>query len=494
MVLQRDQKIPVWGWAEKGEEVTVSFAGQELKAMPDENGRWKVVLSPVPVNKNPQKMIIKGKNQLNFPGILVGDVWLCSGQSNMAWKVWSTLNSVQECAKANYPLIRQVTIGRNSSAWPIKNMRGCKWLDCNPETVKGFTAAGFYFARKVFEETGVPIGLINDNWGGTRIEAWIPFEGFRQVDELKKIYDRLSSNNPTSKAGLEKFNKYLETLEAWTAESKAAAAKGIIPEVIPMPPGFSSDPRAYQSPAMIYNAMVNPIASFAIKGTLWYQGEANGGEGESYYHKMTALIKGWREVWGQGDFPFYFVQLPNYRAVNRNNPAGGDGWAKIRAAQLKTLSLPNTGMAVTIDVGEARDIHPKNKQDVGKRLAALALANLYGKDVLASGPLYKDYKVEENKIRISFNFAKGGLVAGTKEGLKPVVEVKDSEIKWFAVAGSDKKWHWGEAQIDGETVLVSSEKVAAPIAVRYAYTANPEGAKLYNKAGIPASPFRTDSW
>ena len=240
--------------------------------------------------------------------------------------------------------------------------------------------------------------------------------------------------------------------------------------------------------------MINPVVPFGIKGAIWYQGESNGGEGDSYYHKMRALVNGWRKVWNQGDFSFYHVQLANWQKPN-NEPAGGDGWAKVRMAQLQSLQIPNTGMAVTVDIGDAGDIHPKNKFDVGERLALWALRDNYGKkDLVVSGPLYKSLKVEGNKIRVSFDHVGGGLIVGKKDGRNPTVEDKGGKLQRFAIAGEDKKWVWAEAVIDGPAVVVSSPDVPKPAAVRYAYSMNPEGCNLYNKEGLPASPFRTDVW
>ena len=244
----------------------------------------------------------------------------------------------------------------------------------------------------------------------------------------------------------------------------------------------------------MYNAMIHPLVRFPIKGALWYQGESNGGEGDGYCDKMRALIGGWRKQWGGGDFPFYFVQLANFQGANEN-PAGGDGWARVRAAQNKALAIPDTGMAVIIDIGEANDIHPRNKYDVGARLARWALARDYGqKDVVVSGPLFREMKIEGDKARLCFDHAAPGLMVGKKDGRAPAVENKDGKLRRFAVAGTDKVWQWAEAVIDGETVVVSSPKVKEPVAVRYAFSMNPEGANLYNREGLPASPFRTDNW
>jgi sialate O-acetylesterase len=285
-------------------------------------------------------------------------------------------------------------------------------------------------------------------------------------------------------------------VEKWVAEARAALAA---PQgEIPSPPQFPNNPLTDAGfPTTLYNGMIHPLAPYGIKGAIWYQGESNGGEGDEYYHKMRALVGGWRKVWNQGDFPFYFVQLANFQHPNPD-PAGGDGWAKVRMAQSESLRIPHSGMAVAIDLADAGnpdDIHPKNKFDVGERLALWALAHDYGKqDVVFSGPLYKAMKVEDGKIRVSFDSVGGGLMIGKKEGREPAVEVRGGKLRRFAIAGEDRKWHWADAAIDGETVVVSSADVAKPVAVRYAYTMNPDGCNLYNKDGLPASPFRTDKW
>ena len=301
-----------------------------------------------------------------------------------------------------------------------------------------------------------PIGLVGSNWGGTRIEPWTTLSGFQSVPELKQIADQLSERKRKSREG---------------EEVKIGAG----------------------SPAAIYNAMVHPLAPFAMRGAIWYQGESNGGEGESYYHKTKALVNGWRELFNP-DLAFYWVQLADFRQPN-DNPAGGDGWAKIREAQRKALTISHTGMAVITDIGEANDIHPRNKQDVGWRLAQWALHQTYGcEDLVPCGPLYKCHKVENGAIRVTFDHVGSGLMVGEKAGLEPTKEVPDDQLKRFAIAGADKQWHWADATIDGATVVVKCPDVPEPVAVRYAYTMNPAGSNLYNKEGIPASPFRTDDW
>ena len=308
---------------------------------------------------------------------------------------------------------------------------------------------------------------------------------------MREIIRLVDSWNPTTEPGQEAYRRYLAQVKEWIPNAEAAVEAKRMPPPAPKSP----DPEpAYGQPTRLFNGMIAPVIPYAIRGALWYQGEANDVEGMIYFHKMKALVGGWRQLWGEGDFPFYYVQLPNFQRSDPANPAGGDGWAHLREAQLRFLAFPNTGMAVTIDVGEADNIHPKDKQDVGKRLVLWALAGTYGKKIAFSGPLYKSLAVEGDKIRIAFDHAGGGLIVGEKSGLEPVREAAGGKLKWFAIAGKDKVWHWADAVIDGETVLVSSDKVPAPVAVRYAFAMNPEGANLCNKAGLPASPFRTDDW
>lgn len=491
MVLQRDIPLNIWGLASPEEKVTVSFAGQTVSATAGTDGKWAVKLQPVQLNKEAQELSVSGKNKLSFKNVLVGDVWVCSGQSNMAWVVSNTINAKDEIAASENPLIRHILVATSISLYPKDDLNCSKWNLASPSTTGGFTAAGYYFAREIVKETGVPIGLINTSWGGTRIEPWTDAAAFRNIPELKSISEQVDSWIPTTETGRKTFLKYIEDMKGWTPVAEVAIKDGKNPPPVPPSPGMGN---TQASPTMIFNNMVNPIVKYGIKGAIWYQGEANGGEGEIYTHKMNALISGWRALWAQGDFPFYYVQLANYQNSNPDNAAGGDGWAKVREAQLKTMPVvKNTGMAVIIDIGEAGDIHPKNKQDVGKRLAAWALAKDYGKKVVFSGPLFKDLKIEGNKAVISFDNIGGGLIAGKKDGLAPLKETAD-KLKGFAIAGADKKWYWADAVVQGETIALLSDKVAEPVAVRYAFSMNPAGANLYNKDGFPASPFRTDNW
>ena len=451
MVLQRDLPVPVWGWADAGEKVSVTFAGQTKTTKAGDDGKWMVKLDPLKANRKAASLTVTGNNKISLDNVLVGEVWICSGQSNMEWALRSSMNAKEEIAAADHPQIRLFNVpGHTTSPLPKEKGAG-SWQVCNPKSATGFSAVGYFFGRRLQKDLGVPVGLVGSNWGGTRIEPWTTLAGFESVPELSKIADQVKN---------------------YKADTKVGGG----------------------SPSAIYNSMVHPLAPFAMRGGIWYQGESNGGEGVTYYHKKHALVNGWRKVFQNKDLAFYWVQLANFRKENEN-PAGGDGWAKIREAQTQALDIPGTGMAVITDIGAANDIHPRNKQDVGWRLAQWALHQTYGKkNVVPAGPLFKSQKVEGNSIRLTFNYVGKGLMVGKKTGLEPTMEVKAGKLSHFAIAGEDKKWFWAEATIDGETVVVKSSDVPKPVAVRYGYTMNPAKANLYNKEGIPASPFRTDGW
>ncbi len=451
MVLQQEMETPIWGWADKGEEVTVTFAGQTKTATADDDGKWSVRLDKLKASAQGRPLIINGKNKIELADVLVGEVWICSGQSNMEWSIAQSLNGKEEVAASDHPQIRLFNVqGHLTSPTPNDNCPG-NWVVCGPKTSGGFSAVGYFFGRRLQKELNVPIGLVGSNWGGTRIEPWTTVDGFKAVPELKNLA-----------AQVEKI-----------AQDKSKVSG--------------------TTPGAICNAMILPLAPFAMRGAIWYQGESNGGEGESYYHKTVALVEGWRKLFNP-ELAFYWVQLADFQAPN-NDPAGGNGWAKLREAQRKALNIKHTGMAVIIDIGEAKDIHPRNKQDVGHRLAQWALHQTYGKkDLVPCGPLFKSIKVEGDAIRVSFDHVGGGMIIGDKKGLEPVKEIKDGKLARFAIAGEDKKWFWADATIDGDTVVVKSADVAKPVAVRYAFSMNPEGANLYNREGIPASPFRSDDW
>jgi sialate O-acetylesterase len=435
MVLQRDQPLPIWGWADKGEEVTVTIAGQEVSAKAGDDGRWKVTLAKLDVGQ-PLEMTVKGSSgsTITLKNILVGEVWLGSGQSNMELPVVACKDAQQEIAAAKYPRIRLFNVARLQSPQPVADTKG-EWKPCSPETVGGFSAAAYYFGRQLHKDLNVPIGLIASSWGGSPAEAW------------------------TRRGALEAN-----------------------PKLKPMAAGGST----------LYNGMIAPIVPYGIRGAIWYQGEANVGGAYTYRTLFPAMIANWRADWGQGDFPFGFVQIAPFGYSDAWN-ASPAACAELWEAQRMTLyASPNTGMAVTVDLtagdmihpknGNFDGIHPKNKQDVGRRLALWALAKVYGRDVVYSGPITKSMIVEGNKIRLRFDHVGAGLVS--RDG-KPLID--------FTIAGEDKKFVPAAATIDGDTVVVHSDQVATPVAVRYAWydTATPN---LSNKDGLPASPFRTDKW
>ena len=465
MVLQQGRAVPVWGWADPGEKVTVAFAGQTESATAGDNGKWSLKLTALKASSKPATLTVKGTNTLKLDNILVGEVWICSGQSNMEWSISRSMNPKEEIAASDHPQIRLFNVPGHTTA-PLPKEKGAgAWQTCSPKTSSGFSAVGYYFGRRLHKELGVPVGLIGSNWGGTRIEPWTTLDGFKSVPELDDIAKKV---------------------EAYTEETRVGGG----------------------SPSAIYNSMVHPLAPFAMRGAIWYQGESNGGEHMSYYHKKHALVNGWRKVFQNPDLGFYWVQLANFRKANVqevtdekkefSNPAGGDGWAKIREAQTLALDIPHTGTAIAIDLADAHnpnDIHPRNKQDVGGRLAQWALHQTYEKkDLVPSGPFYVGNKVEGDAIRINFKHVGQGLMVGKKNGLAPTEMVKDGKLQNFAIAGEDKQWHWADATIDGDTVVVKSSKVKKPVAVRYGFTMNPGNANLYNKDGLAAGPFRTDDW
>ena len=625
-ILQRDRPVSIWGTAAPGEKVTVSFADTEQAAVAGTDGRWKVVLAPMPASADPRELLIRGEGDhaITLTDVVVGDVWLCSGQSNMGMNVAGSQDAETEIAAGNHPLIREFKVAAQSSLTPLQDVSG-KWSCCTPETVGSFSGVGYFFGRELHRELGVPIGLVVSAVGATPAEAWTRLEVLEQLPEI----------GPRAKAEIaqvvsqEEDNKrFLVERAAWEKEhgvqppAVAEAAKGWAgpdldtsdwkPVTFPgqwkqfgltsggvfwvrkefdlpaealenrwliislnwvseqydtvflngvevggiqeQPPQFYTAQRSYHvdskfarpgrnvlavrfvtateqagmqqsgkgvfyginlndtddswlmkaestfpplSPealakrpkpnrlnpkaasGVLYNAMIAPLMPLAIKGAVWYQGESNVTRGKEYRDLLAAMIADWRGQWRQGDFPFFIVQLANYYGVPK--VPGDGGIARVREGQLQVAeSSPATGLAVAIDLG-GENIHPKNKQDVGKRLALQALHKTYGREIPCDGPIYRGMAVEGNAIRISFDHAQG-LVA------------RAGPPKWFAIAGADKKFIWADARIDGENVVVTSPQVPAPVAVRYAWADNPEGCNLYNTAGLPMAPFRTDDW
>jgi sialate O-acetylesterase len=626
MVLQQGRKARVWGTAEPGERVTVTFNGTTSRATADERGRWQVFVGPFKAG-GPFVLTVAGKNTLTFRDVLVGEVWVCSGQSNMEWPLAGAQDGAREVAQADYPEIHLFTVTKKTSATPLEDVEG-HWAVTKPETVAQFSAVGYFFGRELYRRLKVPVGLIHTSWGGTPAEAWTSRDALAAVPAFKPMLDRFDAelkdmprlqseyerarvewerqyitqdpgnkgealgyadparefadwkrmrlpqawesagldvdgaiwfrrevNVPAAWAGrdltlsLGAIDDYDTTYfdgtrvgstgaetpnswtvarhyhvpgslvragrnviavrvfdrvgnggfvggEMWLAPEGAAKAEGVpldgdwyykeeftVPSRQidysrqPQPPGASNQ----NNPTVLYNAMLAPLLPYAIRGAIWYQGEANAGRAYQYRTLFPSMIRDWRARWGEGDFPFYFVQLANWKA--RPKDSIDSEWAELREAQLMTLkSVPHTGMAVTIDIGNPDDIHPRDKLDVGQRLARWALAETYGQKTEESGPLYDSYKVEGDKVRLRFTHAAG---LKTRDGAAPV---------GFFVAGEDRKFFPAEARIDGSAaVVVWSKDVPHPVAVRYAWADNPTN-NLYNAEGLPASPFRTDDW
>lgn len=607
MVLQQNQPIKVWGTADRNETVEVRFRQQTKKAKADKNGDWVVQLAPETYG-GPYTLEVKGKNNaVTLSNILIGEVWLCSGQSNIEWTVANSMNAAKEIAQADFPQIRAFNVKKDMSFSTKSDLEGT-WEVCSPETVGHFSAVGYYFARKLYQELNIPIGIINSSWGGTDVETWTSSDTFFQLpdkymarykqpefdnmedfirknEESKKAYNDAFKNDiglkedwfkpsydagswkkrtvpkiwdgdlanadgtvwfrydfklPDNAAG-KKAKIHLSTIDdddvTWMNGTKIGETNGHnVERVYEIPAnvlvegknsivakitdnasigGFSGDPEKMflevdgkpfllsgewqykpsaittdfnfvntspnMYPTLLYNAMIHPIIRYPIKGAIWYQGENNAGAAYNYRTLFPAMINDWRAKWGY-EFPFYWVQLANFMAKDEE-PKDSE-WAELREAQTLTLSLPQTGQAVITDIGEADDIHPRNKQDVGIRLALHALHKDYGKsNVFCESPTYRSMEISGDKAILSFNHTANGLVCSNKYGY----------IEGFAIAGADKKFVWAKARLDGDKVIVSSDKVKNPVAVRYSWSNNPD-VNLFNSAGLPVTPFKTDDW
>ncbi len=611
MVLQRNQPVTIWGWADANEKVTVQFIGQTNTCKAGKDGRWKIILGAAATG-GPYDLTLQGKNFIRLKNILVGDVWVCSGQSNMEWIVQNSNNAASEIANASYPVIRQFEVPNTIAASPQEDLIDGEWKICSPETVGSFTAAGYFFAREIFLQTHIPIGLINASWGATNIETWTSREAFEKNNEFKSMIanmptidleglakkktaiikqriNQLQGNEEQTEAIIDKWKELsyddshwpvMQAPKLWEEQSLPdfdgivwyrrtivaaadAAGKEAVIELAmiddtdetyingvkvgstntynekrkyTIPAGILKEgknviavrvldtgggggiwgeaadlkitiagkvtslagnwqyqvavvssaavaigPNSY--PTLLSNGMISPLIPFAIKGAIWYQGEANDHRAFQYRKAFPLMITDWRRRWGLGDFPFYFVQLASFNA-NNGNSEKGSGWAELREAQTMTLSLPNTGMAVTTDIGEAKDIHPRNKQDVGKRLAAIALNKNYNLANEYSGPVYQSMKIIGDTIVLSFTHLGSGLVAKNKYGY----------LQGFEIAGADKKFYFAKAFIKDNSVVVFNENVTRPAAVRFGWADDAGENNLFNKEGFPAGPFRTDNW
>lgn len=478
MVLQRDQPVKVWGWAAPNESITGSMSDKKFSATTDQDGRWAAQFDAMPAG-GPYTLTVNGAdNKIEIEDVYVGEVWLCSGQSNMAMNVARALNPEQAAADAKYPTIRMFLVTSQHARTPQDECKG-EWRVCSPDSVSRFSATAYFFGRALQQELNVPIGLINSSVGGTPIESWTSLPAQAAVPEIKPYLDDWKETDASFDLAAEQA-KYDRALANWNQKRKSAREQGGPMPRKPTEPVQPRDTKNY--PANLFNGKINPLVGYTIRGAIWYQGENNGGKpfAQLYGKQLETMIADWRARWGQGDFPFAWVQLPNIRQP-QSEPSETAGWVMIRDGMLKTLAVPNTGMAITIDIGEQNDVHPKNKQDVGKRLAAWALAAVYGKDNEASGPIFRRAERDGSRMLIQFDHAASGLVA------------RGDKLDGFAIAGADEKFHWAQAKIEGSHIAVWSDEVSEPVAVRYAWAENPR-ATLFNAAGLPASPFRTDDW
>ncbi|MCB0636401.1 MAG: hypothetical protein KDC54_07270 [Lewinella sp.] len=476
MVLQRQQSVPIWGWAEPGERVSVSFRGQLLETTADEAGHWLVRLAPMPASAEQAVMTVNGENTIRLTDILVGEVWLCTGQSNMQWRLLESDGGQEAITAADYPEVRLFNVSREV-AFKRKTGKLAVWERCSPATVPEFSGVGYFFGLELYRRLGIPIGLINSSYGGSQAEAWTPHEYLDASDELRPCIEREAiweAERPRVRADFERAKA------EWESAAATARERG---ERVPREPRVPDALRDYRIAGSIYYNMIEPLIPFAIRGTVWYQGESNEERAEQYELLLTTMIRSWRERWGQGDFPFGIVQLPNFRA-EAEQPQDL-AWSHLRDRQRQVArKVEGTGLIVTIDIGEADDIHPTNKLDVGLRLSRWALREVYGYELLAGGPVFERAVYRKDRVILYFTEVGNGLA--TTDG---------GPLQEFAIAGADQQWVWAEATIRGRRkVIVRAEAVARPQAVRYAFNNNPRRPNLTNETGLPASPFRTDEW
>jgi sialate O-acetylesterase len=487
-VLQRDKPIIVWGTSDPGEEVRVSLSnetGTTAAGTASADGKWVVKLTSLPAG-GPYTLSIQGKNKVELKDVLIGEVWICSGQSNMEWQLKNSFEANKDIAAATNPKLRLFTVAQATALGPLDKVKG-DWKECSPATAPAFSAVGYYFGRDLQKALDVPVGLIHTSWGGTPAQAWTSKDGLDAVPVLRhyntELAARLENYDPAK--AKEQYAAALKKYEEAQAQYKVAAAKAKeegtkAPQAPRRPTAPQAPDKSPNNASTLYNAMIAPLIPYGIRGAVWYQGESNAGQAYEYRTLFTTMIKDWRAQWKQGDFPFLAVQLAPFRKIE-NQPTESD-WAELREAQLMaTKSLPKVGMAVITDVGEQNDIHPKKKEPVGARLALLARKIAYGQDITSMGPVYKKMRAEGNRLVLSFDNVGAGL------------ECRGAKLTGFTVAGSDHKFYAADAEIRGDTVVVSCPAVDQPAAVRFGW-ANYPVVNLWNKDGLPATPFRTDTW
>jgi len=500
MVMQRETKIPVWGWADPMEKITIEASwGAKAETITNMDSTWSVKIK-TPKAGGPFQITVSGKNTIVVDDVLSGEVWLCGGQSNMDHHLSTYIADAREpqyqplvehirseIKNTHDPLLRTLVIPHMTSIDKKITNFEAEWLSVNPEQTGKFSATGYFFAKELREKLDIPIGLVECARGATRIQPWLSEKTYMSDEKTKAYYleehekakEKMAIMNAEGYVDI----KYQRALKKWKEDGK----KGWKPRPTPHPTKDITIPATY------HNGMVYSIIPYAIKGVIWYQGESNSGYMTDLYEEyFTTLINSWRTEWNQGDFPFYWAQLSAYQQPNEN-PQEDCGWASVNDHQRRTLKVKNTGMAVTYDIGEAEDIHPHNKMDVGKRLSLWALKNEYNfKKIICSGPIYKSHKIKDGKIEIKFSDIGSGLMVGKKILLEDTVPV-DEPLKRFQIAGKDRKWKWANAEIISKNkIIVSHPDIPEPIVVRYAWSKNPEGANLYNKEGLPASVFTTE--
>ena len=477
MVLQRGQANPVWGWAAPGEKISVTFAGQKHTATAGKDGAWRVKLQPLKANAKGQTLTIQGSNKLELIDVLVGEVWVCSGQSNMAWSVDRSYDPDLESLTAKFPNIRLISVPPVGTQEPQKDFNG-EWVATSPESVMSFSAVGFFFGRTLHQAINVPVGLIDNAWGGSAAEAWVRRDLLNKLPAAAPYmatWKQTEANYDHQKT----MTTYETRLKKWQTAAAAARKAG---KPAPQRPRNPRNPLTGQHrPANLYNGVLKPFIGYGIKGAIWYQGESNSGRAKAYRDVFPLMIQNWRDEWGQGDFPFYWVQLADFR--DEQAEPMDDNWAELREAQTMTMDrLKNTGEAVIIDVGEGRDIHPRDKQTVAKRLARWALAKDYGVDIIHQSPRYKSMEIKGDKAVITFDHVGAGLYS---------FDVRDP--KGFAICGQDKKFVWANARIVGKDKVEVWAEGITPAQVRYAWAVNPV-CTLMSREGLPATPFRTDDF